>query len=114
MNVKINNENGNSDMLTLPRYNWQKAIKEEHLTRSAICLYLFFANHKDQERVALDRKTFEEATGNKRTAYYNAVRALKAKGYLIQVSENNYNFYTVPQRVDGKVPEYLFGENEKC
>ena len=74
------------------------------MTRAELCLYLFLANHADQEHFDLNKEVFEDATGYKKTA-------LKAKGYLIQVSEHRFVFYTVPFRVNGKVPNYMFEED---
>ena len=81
------------------------------MTRAELCLYLFLANHADQEHFDLNKEVFEDATGYKKTAFNDAVRTLKAKGYLIQVSEHRFVFYTVPFRVNGKVPNYMFEED---
>lgn len=110
MNILIHNSSGCSNCLSVPTEDWQKAIKEEHLTLSAFCLYLFLADHNDKELIDLDRKMFEDATGFKKTSYNDAIRSLKDKGYLIQISEQCFAFYTSPLRVGGSVPEYMFGE----
>lgn len=81
------------------------------MTRSELCLYLFLANHADKEHIDLNKEVFEDATGYKKTAFNDAVRTLKAKGYLIQVSEHQFVFYTAPFRFNGKVPNYMFEED---
>ena len=111
MKVKTNNPNGSNDCLSIAKDCWIGAVKDEQLTRAELCLYFFLANHADKEHVILNKEVFEEATGYKKTAYTDAIRTLKEKGYLIQVSAYLYVFYTAPYRVNGKVPNYMFGED---
>ena len=110
MIIRINNPEGNNDHLSIPKNCWEKAIKEEQLTRAEFCLFLYLANHADKKLIDLNRDQFEEVTGYKKTAYNDALRTLKEKGYLIQKGEYQYDFYIMPFLIDGKIPEYMFGE----
>ena len=108
--IKIHNPNGNNDCLSLPNDCWQRAIKDEQLTRAELALYFFLASHSDNESIDLNRKLFEEATGYKKTVYNSAILTLKAKGYLIKKWENQYDFHIAPLRVDGQIPNFIFSE----
>ena len=110
MYIRINNQFGSSDFLAIPSEHWTNAIKSEHLTFSAFCLYLYLANHKDQERINLNREMYEASTGYKKTSYNDAIRTLISKGFLVQVADHLYDFHTAPYRVNGEIPKYMFGE----
>lgn len=111
MIIRIHNSIGRSDRLYLFNDHWQKAVKKEHLNYSAFCLYLFLAGHQNKEKIEMNKEIFEESTGYKKTAYNDAIRTLREKGYLIQIGENRFDFYTSPHLVDGKIPPYMFGED---
>ncbi len=108
--IKIYNPNSKNDCLSLPNDCWQRAIKDEQLTRAELALYLFLASHADNESIDLNRKLFEEATGYKKTVYNSAILTWKAKGYLIKKWENQYDFHIAPLRVDGQIPNFIFSE----
>ena len=61
--------------------------------------------------IEIDKEIFEVSTGYKKTAYNDAIRTLREKGYLIQSGENRFDFYSSPHLVDGKIPPYMFGED---
>ena len=112
MNIRIHNSIGRSNHLSVPSDDWQRAIKDERLSLSEFCLYLFLASHADGGRINLSREIFEEACGYKKTSYNDAIRTLKEKGYLVQTAEHQYEFHTKPQRINGRIPAYMFGEDE--
>ena len=111
MEIRIHNSIGRSDRLYLFNDHWQKAVKKENLTYSAFCLYLFLSGHDNKEKIDMNKEIFEKGTGYKKTSYCEAIRTLKEKGYLIQIGEDRFDFYTSPHLVDGKIPSYMFGED---
>lgn len=112
MDIRIHNSIGLSDHLSVPSHDWQRAIKDEHLSLSEFCLYLFLADHANGDKINLSREMFEDVCGYKKTSYNDAIRTLKEKGYLVQTAEHQYEFHTKPQRINGRVPSYMFGEDE--
>ena len=111
MNIRTHNSLGRSDRLYIFNDHWQKAVKKDHLSYSAFCLYLFLSGHENKEMIEIDKEIFEVSTGYKKTAYNDAIRTLREKGYLIQSGENRFDFYSSPHLVDGKIPPYMFGED---
>ena len=109
--VRIHNSKGNNEQLVIPKDCWQRAVKKERLTYSEFCLYLYLASHEDNEVVDLALEKFEKDTGYKKTSYNDAIRTLRKKGFLTQIYENRYEFHLTPLRIDGEVPQYMFGED---
>ena len=112
MDIRIHNSIGRYDHLSVPSVDWQRAIRDEHLSLSEFCLYLFLADHADRDKIDLSREMFEAACGYKKTSYNDAIRTLMQKGYLVQTAEHQYEFHTKPQRINGRIPAYMFGEDE--
>ena len=83
MNIRTHNSLGRSDRLYIFNDHWQKAVKKDHLNYSAFCLYLFLSGHENKEMIEIDKEIFEVSTGYKKTAYNDAIRTLREKGYLI-------------------------------
>ena len=70
------------------------------------------SKQREYERIDLSREMFEKSCGYKKTSYNDAIRTLKEKGYLVQTAEHQYEFHTKPQRINGRIPAYMFGEDE--
>ena len=111
MTIKIDNPSGESGWLSIPKEAWLQAIKEQKLTFSEFCLYLYLASNPHKEIIHLDRKMFEDDTGYKKTSYHDGLRSLQDKGYLIQIAENSYRFSVTPQSINEPYQEKMFGES---
>ena len=81
---------------------WQEALKS--MTYSQFALYLYLAGNANNTCVALSKEAFEQATGIKKTAFYDAIKRLKELGYLVLVQESLFAFYTRPFRENGSAP----------
>lgn len=84
------------DFLQIGNSEWQEASRT--LRDSGFKLYLYLASNADGFDLALSQKAFQEATGVKKTAYYDAIKELLNKGYLEEKQGNIFIFFVTPVR----------------
>lgn len=88
--------------------DWQEAVKI--MNQSEFALYLYLAGAPCE---VISKKSFEKATGFRKTMYYDGIKELKRLGYLTARAGNVYEFHTHPVRNDGRAPQEetkTFGE----
>lgn len=95
--------------LQISNDEWQEARRS--MTYSEFTLYLYLAGMKNGYNAMPTQKEFEEITGIKKTAYYDAIKRLKEMGYLVQMQDNLSMFYCRPFRSDGGAPKISFSES---
>lgn len=94
--VIIHREAPTSNFLGILNENWQAACRD--LGAHATILYLYLASNKNNFELALSPKAVENAIGMPRSTYYDQLKKLTEKGYLIQERGNKYHFYEVAQK----------------
>lgn len=77
---------------------WMQANKT--LTPYGLQLYLFLAANRDGYQFALSPEYAEQSAGIRRTTFYEYLRKLEIKGYLVWRHGNVYDFYTSPRPAD--------------
>lgn len=83
-----------SNFLQVPNEEWLQAAKDCEKNFTAFKLYLYLAGNCVGYSFALSEVAFENATGVKKTAYYNAFNLLKDLGYLVDIGGNKFEFYS--------------------
>ena len=81
------------DFLTVSNDDWTNAAKDIS-TYGAFKLYLYLASNNDGFRMALSQKAASRTLGISKATYHRAVDELINKKYLVELENNNYNFYT--------------------
>ncbi len=92
--VRINKPKYQRNFLQIGIDDWQEASKS--LNYSEFKLYLYLAGNMDNCKLELSQKAVENAIGIKRTAYHDAVKKLKAAGFLSETYNNILDFHTAP------------------
>lgn len=67
------------------------------LTPHELKLYIYLASNANNYNLALSQVAVTEAVNLPRSTYYDQVKNLINKGYLVQRSGNHYDFYELPQ-----------------
>ena len=94
--IHINKNKYTANFLQVGIDEWQTAFKK--FTPSAFAVYLYLASNADGFDLALSQKAIENALGIKKTAYHNAIEALKKEGYIEVLQGNIEVFHTAPVR----------------
>ena len=94
--IHINKNKYTANFLQVGIDEWQTAFKK--FTPSAFAVYLYLASNADGFDLALSQKAIENALGIKKTAYHNAIEALKKEGYIEVLQGNIEVFHTTPVR----------------
>ena len=109
MKVIIQKGTSETPFLQISNDDWQSAVKTLNLGEFA--LYLFLASNTDGYKCDLSLKSFEEATGFKKSTYYDAIKRLQALGYLVEDCNGELNFFANPLRDYGiTLKKQNFGE----
>ncbi len=90
----------------------QAAVRD--LKGSALKMWLYFNKNQDGYKFELSQKTCSD-WGIKKDSYYDGIRELESKGYLLRICEgsNIYKFYEKPQSEKQKSEKPItFSENE--
>lgn len=69
----------------------------QRLTAYELKLYLYLASNKDNYNLALSQVAVTNAVNLPRSTYYDQVKNLVNKGYLVNRGGNKYDFYEIPQ-----------------
>ena len=94
--IHINKNKYTANFLQVGIDEWQTAFKK--FTPSAFAVYLYLASNADGFDLALSQKAIENALGIKKSAYHNAIEALKKEGYIEVLQGNIEVFHTAPVR----------------
>ncbi|MBP3941526.1 MAG: hypothetical protein J6D00_08580 [Christensenellaceae bacterium] len=109
--MKVTIQKGKTEMpfFQISHEDWQNAIKT--LNFGEFALYLYLAGNADGDKCSLNLKSFEEATGFKKSTYYAAIKRLQALGYLVEDCNGKWHFLANPLRDYGITPKKQnFGE----
>lgn len=69
-----------------------------NLNKSSIALFFYLYANKEGYEMYLSSKEFCEKYGISQTQYYEAVKKLIEKRYLVEVKPNVYEFYSTPKK----------------
>ena len=109
MKVIIHKGETETPFLQIGNKDWQRAIKT--LNFGEFALYLFLASNANGYKCDLSLKSFEEATGFKKSTYYDAIKRLQASGYLVEDCNSQLHFFADPLRDYGiTLKSQNFGE----
>ena len=100
--VIISKEEYEENYLKIGNEEWQEALRS--MTYSQFALYLYLAGNENSRCLTLSKEAFEQATGIKKSAFYNAISQLKELGYLVKVQDGLFAFYTRPFHGNGRAP----------
>lgn len=96
----INKPSYTEKFLQIGISEWQQACKNMN-AYSTFCLYLYLASNMNGFNLELSKEAFFNATGFKKTAYYDGLQKLQELGYLVHAHGNKWLFYTSPVRFGG-------------
>ena len=89
--IKINRESAKADFLGIKNENWQAAARD--LGAHALMLYMYLASNANGYNLALSPVAIRQAIGMPRSTYHDQFARLIDKGYLVQKSANNFEFF---------------------
>ena len=69
----------------------------QRLTAHELKLYIYLASNKDNFELALSQVAATEAVNLPRSTYYDQVKNLINKGYIVHRGGNKYDFYEISQ-----------------
>lgn len=78
------------------------------LKAGAFKLWIYLAKNQDNFTFGLSNKATEETFGIKKDQYDKAIKELIEKGYLIEISKNNYEFRELKEKTtikNGEKPQ---------
>lgn len=81
------------NFLQIQNDEWQEAAKLCKAS-SSFKLYLYLAANAENYRWLLSKTAVEKALGFQKTTYYSSIKELKDLGYLRDIGNNTYEFYT--------------------
>ena len=93
--ITINREAAKSDFLGIKNENWQSAARD--LGAHSLMLYLYLASNANGYHLALSPTAITNTIGMPVSTYRDQLKKLINKGYIVNTSGNNYDFYEVPQ-----------------
>lgn len=96
--IQVHKPHSTSNFLMVDNDEWMQANKI--LTPYGLQLYLFLAANRDGYQFALSPEYAEQSVGIRRTTFYEYLRRLEIKGYLVWRHGNVYDFYTSPCPAD--------------
>lgn len=88
--ITIYKEKCEDDFLQINNASWQMAC--ENLTYSAFKLYLYMASNQNEYTFALSYEDVNNAVPMSRKAYDKAIKELKDRGYLQNISDQMWRF----------------------
>lgn len=81
------------DFLQIQNDEWQEAARLCN-TFSAFKIYMYLASNAANYQQLLSEVAASKALGFQKTAYYNGIKELKDLGYLVDIGNGCYEFYT--------------------
>ena len=93
--VCVHRERATSDFLGIKNENWQAAARD--LGPYALELYLYFAANANGYQMAFSPTAVNDAIGMPASTARDQFKKLIAKGYLIPVNGNGFDFFEISQ-----------------
>ena len=93
--VTVHREAAKADFLGILNTNWQYAARD--LGPYALALYLYFASNANGYTFALSPAAVKQAIGMAQSTFRDQLDKLMLKGYVVETSSNNLEFFEVPQ-----------------
>ena len=92
----IHKDNLVAPFVQIRNEDWQRAIKA--MTHSEFAMFLCLSSNADGYHCKLSAEQFEQITGFKKSMYYEAIKSLKSKGYLVEDCNGITHFLINPLR----------------
>lgn len=96
--IRVHKPRLSNNFLTIANDDWMTANKQ--LSPYGLQLYLYLAANADGYQFALSPEHAEQSAGIRRTTFYDYLRLMEIKGYLVWRGGNTYDFYTTPRSAD--------------
>lgn len=96
--IRVHKPRLTNNFLTISNADWMTANKQ--LTPYGLQLYLYLAGNADGYQFALSHEHAEQSAGIRRTTFYDYLRLMEIKGYLVWRGGNTYDFYTTPRAAE--------------
>ena len=96
--IRVHKPRLTNNFLTISNADWMTANKQ--LTPYGLQLYLYLAGNADGYQFALSHEHAEQSAGIRRTTFYDYLRLMEIKGYLVWRGGNTYDFYTTPRSAE--------------
>lgn len=89
-------QKGDNNYFSIKKEVCEQAIA--NLNRSSIALFFYLYANKEGYEIYLSPKEFCDKYGISQTQYYEAVKKLIEKKYLVEKSTNIYEFHSIPKK----------------
>lgn len=96
--IRVHKPRLSNNFLSIANDDWMTANKQ--LTPYGLQLYLYLAANADGYQFALSPEHAEQSAGIRRTTFYDYLRMMEIKGYLVWRGGNTYDFYTTPRAAE--------------
>ena len=96
--IRIHKPRLSNNFLTIANDDWMTANKQ--LTPYGLQLYLYLAANANGYQFGLSQEHAEQSAGIRRTTFYDYLRLMEIKGYLVWRGGNTYDFYTTPRAAE--------------
>ena len=107
--IRIHKPRLSNNFLTIANDDWMTANKQ--LTPYGLQLYLYLAANANGYQFGLSQEHAEQSAGIRRTTFYDYLRLMEIKGYLVWRGGNTYDFYTTPRAAEERThPDKLAKE----
>lgn len=93
--IRIHKPRLSNNFLTIANDDWMTANKQ--LTPYGLQLYLYLAANANGYQFGLSQEHAEQSAGIRRTTFYDYLRLMEIKGYLVWRGGSTYDFYTSPR-----------------
>ena len=94
--ITIKKEEAGEDCFYINRQALSEACKQ--LTPYELKVYLYLASNEDGSEFPLIETGAREFTGLSRTTFYDCVKTMILKGFIVNKGENRYDFYEIPPK----------------
>lgn len=96
--IRIHKPRLSNNFLSIANDDWMTANKQ--LTPYGLQLYLYLAANANGYQFGLSQEHAEQSAGIRRTTFYDYLRLMEIKGYLVWRGGNTYDFYTTPRAAE--------------
>lgn len=94
--ITIKKEAVGENCFCINRHALSEACKQ--LTPYELKVYLYLASNEDGSEFPLIETGVREFTGLSRTTFYDCVKTMILKGFIVHQGENRYTFYEIPPK----------------
>lgn len=96
--IRVHKPRLSNNFLSIANDDWMTANKQ--LTPYGLQLYLYLAANADGYQFALSPEHAEQSAGIRRTTFYDYLRLMEIKGYLVWRGGSTYDFYTTARAAE--------------